>query len=496
MDAGHDGGTSALTPIPFPVCPGCDSDAGVTTSSWIFYGPESGGPQDVWDSAFDEGGNLWVAGGAEGLFLMRADSKGNLSGTFEKFGLADGLHPYGWVDGETAKAMGVPDGSPADTHPSLDATPVISVAGGRAGTVFVGYEGKPGCEDAWHGDQWTPAAQWGDASVYKSGDADRVTLNGNGISVVHYDIFSGPGVVPNEVKGREKLCSIWRIVWNKARNEVWFGANHGFAVANASAGNAPNCGGEPGCSPVWEHSHPAISGCAVDYDFFGGQSCPSDQTQWLTDAYFGVAVDPSDLDMWMGGANRTTKFHSATKGDYFSAQADTEAAPGPAGAADRWDLWSDAVPEWDPTHGVIYVPPFLRVDDSVSGIAALPDGTAFVGSFANGLIRIDSFGSRQGDFTGSLNNRFVASVATDPLDHSIWVGMAYGPGITRLNSSRGTVEYFGDVFGPVGVTAFIGNIQAANTPGGRKVAVSITLRGYQHLAKTKYAGAVGVYFGK
>src|SRR2546430_16323070 len=42
-------------------------------------------------------------------------------------------------------------------------------------------------------------------TLFRSGDADRVTLNANGtLSVVHYDIFSGPGVVSAEPEGREK----------------------------------------------------------------------------------------------------------------------------------------------------------------------------------------------------------------------------------------------------------------------------------------------------
>ena len=83
-DAGTpDGGTALLKTISFPNNP-----------DWDFYGPQNGGPQDVRDVAMDQGGNLWVAGGSEGLFLMRADASGKLSGQFENFGIADGLHPY------------------------------------------------------------------------------------------------------------------------------------------------------------------------------------------------------------------------------------------------------------------------------------------------------------------------------------------------------------------------------------------------------------------
>ena len=509
--SGQDGGTGGtdagtLATIDFPTKPG-----------WQFFGPQSGGPQDVYDAAFDEGGNLWVAGGNEGLFLMRAMGTA-LSGHFEKFGIGQGLHPYGWVNGPVAKALGVPDGSPADKNPSLTATPVISVAGGPAGTVFVGYQGKAGCEYAWSGDQWTPPAKWGDPSVYKSGDADRVTLSGSGISVVHYDIFSGPGVVPNEAEGREKMCSVYRIAWDKAKNAVWFGGNHGFAVAQADAPNTPTCNGEPACDPVWEHSHPAISGCQIDYDLTTGY-CPSNKTAWLTDAYYGVAVDPATHDLWMGGTNRSTKFH-AGGGNYFTAQGDTEGAPGACttatGMCDRWDLWPDNVPEWDAKHGVIYVSPLMRstpgattpdyaLDDSISGIAALSDGTAWFGSFAHGLIRVDSYGARLTDATAKIMTKYVSSVALDPKDSGVWVGMQYGPGISRIDGNGNVINYSYGV--PYDSNATLGdklsNAAVASIQSGGAGASRRMVAGFHKFAVkdpatkvvTNYAGAVAVYSG-
>jgi len=163
---------------------------------------------------------------------MRAAADGRLTGRFEKFGIADGLHPYGWLNGEAAQGMKVPDGTPADMHPSLTATPVISVAVGLQGPCSFGYQGKPGCEDACTAIRGPRPRKWGDPAVYKSGDADRVTLSGSGIAVVHYDIFSGPGVVGAEPKGREKVCSVYRLVWDKEQNRIWFGESwlrHGQA---------------------------------------------------------------------------------------------------------------------------------------------------------------------------------------------------------------------------------------------------------------------------
>ena len=62
------------------------------------------------------------------------------------------------------------------------------------------------------------------------------------------------------------------------------------------------------------------------------------------------------------------------------------------------------------------------LDDNVSGIAALADGTAWVGSFSHGLIRIDSGGGRVADATAKIKTPYVSTVALDPKDQSVWAG--------------------------------------------------------------------------
>jgi hypothetical protein len=510
---GHDGGTGGGSDGGVP-------DAGSITfpslAGWAFYGPQNNGPQDVYDAAMDQGGNLWVAGGTEGLFLLKQGAT-----KFVKFGIADGLHPYGYLTGDMAKFKGVPDGSPADPNPSLSATPVISVAGGKAGTVFVGYQGKPNCENAWTWDcgicaqrsadgltclqcaQGTPPSTWGDPAVYKSGDADRVTLNQDGqtLSVTHYDIFSGPNVVGGEPGGREKLCSVLRMAWDPAKDEIVFGANHGFAIGKASWVENPTCGGEysgsqqhADCVGVYEHSHPAINGCASD----NFPNCPN--PVYLTDNYYGVAVDPTNHDLWMGGLNRSTKFHlwsyGGGLGGFYQAQADTENAPGapcqgplPCGVADRWDLWPDAVPEWTKASGINYVTPSQRNDDDVSAIAAMPDGTAWVSSFAYGLVHINTFGNVIGDATSKMLTHNLSSLALDPRDGSLWAGMQYGLGISRYNpNSNSVTNYSLDTLGDVLGNSTVANVQSFGSGGGRSMIVSWRKTG-------KTPGAVGVYTG-
>ena len=403
VDAGTDGGTDAGTDAGVGTSDG-GTDGGTTTggvsitipnaAGWTFYQQKDGlTSSEVMGASFDEGGNLWVAGGTYGVYVMRAGSS-----TFQQFTLADGLHPYGYMA----------DGSPADTSPYLEA---ISVSGGRAGIGFVGYMGKPPpaghleCEDNWDSDP-TP-----DPAIYKSGDADKLTLNGAGIDVVHYDIFSGPNVVGGELRGREKLCNVFRVVYEHGTNNVWFGANHGFAWGHADFAGDPTCDGQyPGykasanCAGVWEHVHPAIGGSKGEI---------------LTADYRGVAVDLTQPgNVWFGGLIRTTLFKMGSMGDYYLAANDSQ-----TNQANIIDVWPDAVPD--------YPTPAQRVDDAVSGIVSTPDGSIFVSSLYYGVRHLDHAGGFMGDIT-NLQDPHVTALARDPGDGSIWIGYTgWGFGVSQ-----------------------------------------------------------------
>jgi hypothetical protein len=413
-----DGGTT--TPPP-----DAGSDAGTITvqssAGWTFIQGQDGlASNEVMGVSVDEGGNLWIAGGTSGLFVERAGST-----TVQQFGLTDGLHPYGYM----------PDGSPSDLDPHLEA---ISVSGGPSGTAFVGYMGKtpgPGqldCENNWDELHAVP-----DPTIYKSGDADRVTLNGAGISVVHYDIFSGPHVVKDELRGREKLCNIFRVVYDHTPNpdgnhSIWFGGNHGFALGKAEFAGDPTCNGEyqgdpdfqPGnCAGVFEHVHPAIDG-------------PNGGT--LTADYHGMALDlnpdPANLhDIWFGGYNRTTRFkYGSSNEDYFTAQTRTENDP-----SNIIDVWKDTIDNTTTT--------LQPEDDAVSSIVSLDDGHVLIGSFNLGLRELDHDGNFVRDVTG-LPVPHVFAMARDPEDGSIWVGYG-GAGVSQILADGTVVNYGGQVFG-------------------------------------------------
>jgi hypothetical protein len=492
QDAGVDGGTDAGTDAGVDAGTDAGMDAGpwhagdrITVPNgdgWRFNsdGLPSG---SVMGASADDTGNLWVAGGGAGVFVQRSGT-----GRFQQFTIADGLHPYGYL----------PGGAPADRSPSLGETPAISISGGPGSSAYVGYGGKAGCEDEWdrYGDNHGAA----DPSVYKSGDADRVVLNGGGINVAHYDIFSGPGVVGNEPAGREKLCSVFRILWQRGTNYVWFGANHGFAVGLAGYTGSPGCNGQPGCSGNIEHTHPAIN----------------DTHGWfITGEYYGIAIDTwphvdkdgqTFFDVWFGGMVRTTRFRfGETLGDYYAAAVRTElyssssstaaniANDPPAQAAfwNRMDIWPDPIGERrDAAHGnwLSSEPDFRNPDhwvmDNVTGIAVLNDGDAWIGSFTNGVRIVDHDGHFKADATAVLPSKAVGALVKDPSDDSIWVGYRDGAGVTRIKQDGTVMQYGAAALGGQANSAVWDiQVQPATPTSKRRILVAFR------------RGAVGIYDG-
>ncbi|MCP3138977.1 ligand-binding sensor domain-containing protein [Pyxidicoccus xibeiensis] len=439
-------------PPPPPSGPKVEIPPLPTTAGWAFYGVEQGGPKVVYGVTADEGGNVWVAGGEEGLFLLKPGAE-----RFKRYGLEDGLRPYGFM----------PDGSAPAGAKYLK---VISVSGGKAGTVYVGYEGMPGtgadhCESNWDGPRPDPAR-------YKSGDADKVTLLTDGaINVVHYDIFSGPNVVRDELRGREKICSILRIKYDKNTNSVWFGANHGFARGEAEFKGAPMCNGQLNCSGVLEHVHPHINALNA-----------AGNTVLLTDAYYGVGLDPSG-DVWFGGSDRSTRFKYGTNGgNFWRAQTGTE-----NDASNKLDLWPDAKPE--------YSKPNERVPDHVSGVAVAGDGTVWVSSFSNGLARLDASGNvvgRLGAGSG-LVDKYLSALSLDPLDGSVWTGASWGGGISRVKGGSITnysLNEFGRQYGMLRIS----DIQADTSTGKRRMLVAF-MGSLDPKTNVQTTGAIGIYSG-
>jgi len=491
IDAGTDGGTDgAVVWTPGNI---------VTVQNgngWSFAsdGLPSGA---VMGASADEDGNMWVAGRANGIYVQRGGA-----GRFQQFTIADGLHPYGYL----------PDGSPADSNPSLSATPAISITGGPGSSAYVGYQGKSNCEDEWDSQQ--EHHELTNPSIYKSGDADRVVLNGSGINVAHYDIFSGPGEVSHELAGREKLCTIFRIAWQRGSKRrvddpndhgfIWFGGNHGYAMGFADYSGSPTCDGQRGCSGNQEHSHPAINDA---------------KGRFLTGDYYGIAIDTvphldgsgnTFYDVWFGGKYRTTRFRfGETLGDFYAALNLTElyassqataaniATDLPAQAAfwNRMDIWPDPRGERRLIPGdqfwLSQEPdrdnPADFVIDAVRGIAVTKDGSAWIGSALNGIRIVDHDGHFLAD--ANLGNQVlksngVGALAKDPTDESIWVGYLNGGGLTRLKQDGTVMHYDSAALGSRAGSAVLDiQVQPATATTKRRIIVAFQ------------SGAVGIYDG-
>ncbi|WP_338023764.1 hypothetical protein [Archangium primigenium] len=415
---------------------------------WTFLGPERGAPHEVLSVSEDAGGNLWVAGGEEGLFLLRPGAE-----RFERFTMADGLRPYGFL----------PEGGAPVGPKYLN---VLTVTGGPPGTVFVGYAGQGDCESNFY----APSRRDRDPNIYKSGDADKVTLTDTGLQVVHYDISSGPGVVAEEQKGREKICSVSRIAWDAEHGNLWFGANHAFAWGDPDYQGDAACNGQRGCSGVQEHMHPHITAKdATGHEFR------------LTDAYHGLAVRP-DGDVWVGGANRTTRFRFMTVNPPRDFEKARKKSENRSAVDNRIDVWPDRVDE-------VAIPgPADRVDDNVSGLALMPDGSVWVGSYVWGLARMDATGRVLHYALGTTPRRFVSSLARDPLDDSLWVGHRWGGGITRLVGDQELS--LAPTLGPIISGLPVWDIRAAGTGAQRRLLVAFGRDEDGH------DGVVGIYHGE
>ncbi|MCI0571514.1 MAG: hypothetical protein L0Y66_12230 [Myxococcaceae bacterium] len=474
------------------------TEVSAAEGGWTFYRPADGAPSDVFGVSEDEGGNLWVAGGSEGLFLLRRGAT-----RFERFGLEQGLTPYGLWKGT------VPVGEKL-----LD---VRSVKGGPAGVVWVGYQGLPNCEAEFYKD----VGQLEDPNVFKSGDVDRVELQpGGALKVVHYDLSSVAHTVPG-YGAREKICSVYRIVWDKARGSVWFGSNHGFTWAEAAYQGGTGCtdttvlaanewlhvptdGGvsemRQRCTRgVMEHVHPSIFSPPTD-----GSANPS----LIAGNAMGIAVRPDTGDVWVGTAIRTTLFRIMTNGaaragfvkDAFVADGapwDFEAArklsADKSKYKNRVDVWPDLDTEpqktlADPEPNGLFTQAERR-DDEVTGLVVMSDKTAWVSSWRWGLAQLTEtpngivVGRRL--FEGSSDAN-IQALGRDTHDESLWVGHGGGGGLSRIQADK--LVRFDAVIGGLGGNP-VWDIQFVGTGPSRKVLVGFR-------AKDGRPGGVGVFSGQ
>ena len=465
---------------------------------WTFLGQAEGAPSDVYGVSEDEGGNLWVAGGTEGLFLLRKGAT-----RFERFGMEHGLQPYGLWKGK------VPVGEKV-----LD---VRAVTGGPPGVVWVGYEGLPNCESEFYKDPGQPE----DPNVFKSGDADRVELQPDGqLKVFHYDLHSPAHTVPG-YGHREKICSIHRIIWDKPRNSLWFGGNHGFSWGEANYQGGATCS-DPAvlAANEWVHMPPDGGTSEVRQRCTNGVMEHMHPTIWsetaspyeLTGNALGIAVKP-DGDVWVGTAIRTTLFRIMTAGrsrwmsDPYDQKAaasgalpwNFEAARRLSADRNKWrnriDVWPDldAEPRKEPgdsqPNGLFS--PEERRDDEVTGLVVMSDGTVWISSWHWGLAQLkETVNSNvvtveRRLFEGT-SDAHILSLGRDTYDESLWLGHEGGGGLSRLQADK--LIRFDRVLGDFG-SSTVGNVQFVSSGEQRKVLVGFRKTGGR-------VGGVGIYTGR
>ncbi|HZI13434.1 MAG TPA: hypothetical protein VE153_23845 [Myxococcus sp.] len=453
---------------------------------WRFLGTEHGGPREVLGVTQDEGGNIWVAGGEDGLCLLRPNAS-----TFKCFTLADGLKPWAPWKGK-------------DPAPEKRYLKVIAVTGGPAGTVWVGYQGQPHCESEFY----KAPGQFEDPAIFKSGDADRVELNEDGtLRVQHYDIHSPAHSVPG-YGHREKLCTVNRIVWDKQRDALWFASNHGLAWGEPGYQGAEECSGpEVRAANAWVYIHKDAAGNETGRETrqrckFGvmehvhpaiAMSDDASEDSRLAGDVWGVAVRP-DGDVWMGTHIRTSRFrimtneagHVGTGGPwkFEMARKQTEEKKY---RANRIDVWPDAVAEPQiPTRE-------QRKDDLVSDLVLMPDGTVWLSSFAWGLAKMNDAGAVTAHHLAGDSDRFVSALERDPLDGSLWIGHRWGRGLMRMHAEGEFVSH-NAVLGRLAGHP-IWDIQGVGTGEDRKVLVAFSA--YRDATGAiVYPGVIGIYTGR
>lgn len=228
-----------------------------------FWGAPHGVPGPILDVSSDAGGNVWAANRAS-LLLLRPGSA-----EWETFTEDDGLSEY----------------------------PVISVAGGNANEVWVGYEGLFPDDNPFDDPP----------DISKSGDVDRIRIDGRTVDRFHYDISSPPNTIPGYPEARDILRTCYKVVpvlSGPAAGDVWFGCNHGMAMWHGGHGR------------IFEHEHTGID---VDGSLVTGD-------------FRGIAVMP-DGNVWIGGAVRSGLLRYADAGRNFWAPIDPIIEIWPPGVA-------------------------------------------------------------------------------------------------------------------------------------------------------------------
>jgi hypothetical protein len=440
------GGKATAAAAPPPVHP-------LVVGHWTYFGTGQALSPDVHDVSADEGGNVYVAGG-DALYAKRKDE--------------ENFHRFDGASGGLTQNCNDPKYMNSDFPQSpFTLCPVISVAGAAPGKAFVGLKGFGIEAELQNGANWT----------LHTGGADLVSFDG---TTAHTDrhvyVASPPHVVcgtngesfvttcaatdPWWNNGRRLFRQVMRIVVNHDASspmygDAWMGGNHAtFAalLANAQARGYrdPAAGWGPDwkdATNVWEHVHPAIYGI---------------QGEFLVGETHALSIDPRSGQVWGSNGIRTA-YVTGYGADLSSPQwwmGPIFYDPTAATTADRYksyyDLWPDSGDPWSgPTN------------DWVHSVSHCMDGTLWVGSLTHGLARIDPSGAvAYVPFPDASYGNAVTTVACDPSDASVWIGLGAG-GLVRLKD--GTFQRLTVAGAPGFAGQPVANIQVDRWSGGARV---------------------------
>ncbi len=421
----------------------------ISKDGWTFYGTGQGLSNDIWDVSADEGGNVYVAGWDALYAKARADQG------FQKFdavnaGLTKNCYQGVPYDGDPAFAASLNHTAhPTGPGPAV-ACPVISVAGAAPGTAIIGFKG--------HGTDEDQDALW----AQFSGGADVVSFDGKNLlsRTRHVLIASPPHTVCADIPsgstspverhadtcqngeefwelGRKKLRQVQRIAVNHESasmqyGDVWMGGTHAtVAVLLANTGtrgwvdkSADSSKWYPQMQAyastwadtknVWEHDHPAFYSPATSM-FYTGYA-------------WGVAINPRDGTAWGSNGYRTGFMQG-----YGADLSNSNWYIGPGGLPFHWYAW------WGDSTKV----PEQVLNDDTQSLSFCDDGTLWIGSSTNGLLRRSADGKTL-DYMAIPNSGTygtgVLAVACDPADptgNTAWVGLNWG-GVMRVQNGKFT----------------------------------------------------------
>jgi hypothetical protein len=269
-DAGApDAGPQFGTPGPWPV-----ANQAYSSGDGIQESPVVG-------MTTDEAQNRWIATHTA-LYLAKPGEK-----TLRRFTSADGLH----LMDNPASIKEDSCGSTAVVTGAALPPGILTIAGGAAGEVFVGYQGA----DEMVGDCTDPA--W----ARHSGKIDRVRLQPDGtLEVKRFDLASaGYGLNFWHNRSVYRLVYDHGVVFGQATHPhtLYVGTNHGVDLLLPDKYRDPNPGewsGFPILEWMGDHLHPRV--CIEP----GGAPCPFGEGNERYGDWRGLAI-AADGDLWVAG---------------------------------------------------------------------------------------------------------------------------------------------------------------------------------------------------